>query len=215
MATWSVKPTWKKSIIERQHISKDDNKLVIETGWRWGEFVVYTDDDNPPDIEAGVDIYDCEYETELVETTDGCWEEHEFDECDDEAQEWLEEFFEEGNSWLDLEEHGWIFGDCEMIIDCELTITRINDDGTEGESITTGDPEEAEKILSEITVSKNVPTASWPFSNSNDTTETEYAQFKCLSCDFSTDDIMELTENTNDDSGSFLCPKCGGKVELQ
>ena len=128
MATWSVKPTWKKSIIERQRIKKDDNILVVETGWRWGEFTVYTDDDNPPDIEAGVDIYDCGYESELVETSDGCWEEHDYDEVDDETQAWLEEFFEEGNSWLDLEEHGWLFDDCEMIIDCDLEITKVEED---------------------------------------------------------------------------------------
>ena len=125
MAVWSVKPQWKKSIIERQHLSKDDNEIIIETGWRWGEFHVTTEDDNPPNIEAGVDIYDCGYDAELVETNDGCWEEHDFDDCDEETQEWLEEFFEEGNSWLDLEEHGWSFGDCEMIIDCDMDIEMI------------------------------------------------------------------------------------------
>ena len=125
MAVWSVKPQWKKSIIERQHLSKDDNEIIIETGWRWGEFHVTTEDDNPPNIEAGVDIYACGYDAELVETNDGCWEEHDFDDCDEETQEWLEEFFEEGNSWLDLEEHGWSFGDCEMIIDCDMDIEMI------------------------------------------------------------------------------------------
>ena len=48
-----------------------------------------------------------------------------FDDCDEETQEWLEEFFEEGNSWLDLEEHGWTFDDCEMIIDCDMDIEMI------------------------------------------------------------------------------------------
>jgi hypothetical protein len=79
MATWSVKPAWKKSIIERNYLTKDGNTVMIETGWRWGEFTVETEDDNPPNIEAGVDIYDCGYESELVETDDGCWEEHDFD----------------------------------------------------------------------------------------------------------------------------------------
>lgn len=127
MATWSVKPTFKKSIVERQHMIKDGNVLIVETGWRWGEFHVYTDDDNPPDIEAGVDIYNCDYETELIETTDGCWEEHDMEGCDEETQEWLEEFFEEGNSYFDLEEHGWSFDDCEMIIDCDLEIEKVED----------------------------------------------------------------------------------------
>jgi hypothetical protein len=127
MATWSVKPTLKKSIIERNYLTKDGNTVMVETGWRWGEFHVYTDDDNPPNIEAGVDIYDCEYETELVETNDGCWEEVNTDECDDETTEWIENFFEEGNSWLDLEEEGWNQNECEMIIDCDLEITKVEE----------------------------------------------------------------------------------------
>jgi hypothetical protein len=160
MAEWSVKPTWKKSIIERNYYHKDGNTVMIETGWRWGEFTVYTDDDNPPNIEAGVDIYDCEYETELVETNDGCWEEHDMDECDDETREWLEEFLEE-NSWLDLEEHGWVSYDTEMIIDCDLEIRKVNDDGTYGEPITSDveEPKEAIKLESN---------AKWPFSDTKE-----------------------------------------------
>lgn len=129
MAEWSVKPEWKKSIIERQYMSKGDNRLMVETGWRWGEFIVYTDDDNPPNIEAGVDMYNCDYETELVETSDGCWEEHDYDDCDDETREWLEEFFDEGNSYFDLEGEGWTMDDCEMIIDCDLIIEKVEENG--------------------------------------------------------------------------------------
>lgn len=128
MATWKVEPTFKKSVIERNYMRKGDNVVMVETGWRWGEFLVFTDDDEPPKLEAGVDIYNCDYETELVETTDGCWEDHDFDDCDEETQTWLEEFFEEGNSWLDLEEHGWSQDECEMIIDCELEITKVEDE---------------------------------------------------------------------------------------
>lgn len=207
MATWKVEPTWKKSVIERNYLTKGNNTVMVETGWRWGEFLVYTDDDNPPNIESGVDIYDCGYETELVETFDGCWDDVDYDDCDDESQEWLEEFFDEGNSWLDLEEHGWVQDTCEMIIDCDLEITKINDDDTEGEKIFTGADAETE-----ATKTKLVPNAQWPFSNA---TEPEYAQFKCTNCDFSTDDINELVENTNDDDkGAFLCPKCNSKVDL-
>lgn len=159
MAEWSVKPTWKKSIIERNYLTKDGNRVMIETGWRWGEFTVYTDDDNPPDIEAGVDIYNCDYETELVETSDGCWEEHDFDDCDDETTEWLEEFFDEGNSWLDLEEHGWSQDECEMIIDCDLEITRVDEPG---ETIVTESSQEPKEVL------KLEPKAQWPFVTSNE-----------------------------------------------
>jgi hypothetical protein len=142
---------------------------MIETGWRWGEFLVHTDDDNPPNIEAGVDIYNCEYETELLETWDGCWEDRDYDDCDDETREWLEEFLEE-NSWLDLEEHGWVQDECEMIIDCDLKITRMNDDGTEGEVIMTEQPVSSEidheGWVSTTNTSTPIitnPGAPWPF----------------------------------------------------
>lgn len=165
MAEWSVKPTWKKSIIERQHMTKDGNEIIIETGWRWGEFTVYTEDDNPPKIEAGVDMFDCGYESEMIETSDGCWEEHDFDECDDETREWLEEFFEEGNSYFDLEEHGWIFDDCEMIIDCDLEIRKLLDDGTYSDPVEV-DMSEDEEIVETPEV-KLEPNAKWPFGPSD------------------------------------------------
>lgn len=126
MATWKVTPVWKKSIIERQEWLKDDQRLVVETGWRWGSFEVYTDDDNPPELEPGVDMFDCGYECEMIETNDGCWEEHDYDDCDPETVEWLEKFLEE-NSVFDLEEHDWSPGDCQMIIDCEMSIEKVND----------------------------------------------------------------------------------------
>jgi len=208
MALWSVKPEWKKSVIERNYFIKGDNRLMVETGWRWGEFTVYTDDDNPPNIEAGVDIYNCDYETELVETNDGCWEEIDYDDCDAETEEWLQEFFDEGNSWLDLEEHGWVQDECEMIIDCDLIIERLDDDGNPTGEIVGSDKED-EEVTESI---KLEPGAKWPFSNAP---EPEYAQFRCTECDFSTEDIMDLVDNPNDDDkGAYICPKCNGKVDL-
>ncbi len=133
MAIWSVKPQWKKSIIERQYWSKDDDSFIYETGWRWGEFHVTTEDDNPPDLKPGVDIYNCGYDAELYETTDGCWDECDFDDCSDEAREFLEEFLEE-NSVFDLEEHGWYSNETEMIIDCEMDIEMLEPTGEVEES---------------------------------------------------------------------------------
>ena len=172
MAEWSVKPAWKKSIIERNYYHKDGATIVAETGWRGGEFTVYTDDDNPPDIEAGVDIYDCDYETELVETFDGCWEEVTVD--DEDLEEWLEEFMEE-NSWLDLEEHGWHQGDCEMIIDCDLIIERIDSD----EEIVIHTGQKEEEILNQLEVMTTEAEAKsllenpakWPFENAVEVSE--------------------------------------------
>ena len=167
MADWNVQPSWKKSVIERQHMRKDGNEIIIETGWRWGEFIVTTEDDNPPQIESGVDIYNCDYETELIETFDGCWEEIDMDDVDDETREWLEEFLEE-NSYFDLEEHGWIMDDCEMIIDCDLVIRKVNEDGSLGEPIEVKtDEEEAAELQAFVDEhnSKLKTQAAWPFEN--------------------------------------------------
>lgn len=215
MATWKVEPTYKKSIVERNYLTKDGNTVMVETGWRWGEFLVYTDDDNPPNIEAGVDIYGCEYETELIETSDGCWEDIDYDDCDDETREFLEEFFEEGNSWLDLEcDHGWMQDECEMIIDCDLKITKMNDDNTESDVIIyTGTSDDNDDPV-ELSAVELKPGAAWPFENASE--PVKFAQFKCTNCDFVTEDIMDLVDNPNDDDkGAYLCPKCNSKVDLE
>ena len=167
MAEWSVKPEWKKSIIERNYYHKDGATITAETGWRWGEFIVYTDDDNPPDIEAGVDMYNCDYDTEMVETNDGCWEEVTVD--DEDLEEWLEEFLEE-NSYLDLEEEGWMMGDSEMIFDCDLIIERVDGENAGQVIKTESEPVEVPKL--------DAP-AKWPFGadEDSDTTDEEPAKW--------------------------------------
>jgi hypothetical protein len=127
MPQWSVKPSWKKSLHERQHYHKGENTFIVETTWRWGEFTVTTEDDTPPMISEYEDLYNCGYDCELVECDDGCGEDYDYDECDGETTEWLENYFEEGNSYFDLEEHGWDQGDTEMIISCEPEITKVEE----------------------------------------------------------------------------------------
>ena len=127
MALWKLEPTWKTSLIERIYYIKGDNRFMAETGWRWGEFTVETDDDNEPCIEAGTDLWNCDYTVEMIELTDGCWEEHDMDDCDEETTEWLENFFEEGGSYLDLEDEGWTQTDAEMIIDCDPEFEKLED----------------------------------------------------------------------------------------
>ena len=161
MAIWKITPAWKKSLIERNYLYKDDNRVMVETGWRGGEFTIETEDDRPPVLKPGVDLYSCDYEVELVETFDGCWEDYDFDECDDETREWLEEFFDEGNSWLDLEEHGWIQDECEMIIDCDIVIE--DEEGNVVEQEDSGE-EESSEDKSEQPAKLN-PTAEWPFAS--------------------------------------------------
>lgn len=159
MAKWKVTPLFKKSIIEYNHLEKGDNLFIVETGWRSGEFIVYTDDDNPPDLKSGVDILNCGYESEMVETIDGCWTEYHYDDCDDETREWLENFLEEdGNSFFDLGEHDWVFTDGEFIIDCDMEITKIDDDGSEGETFKTDSDTNVTDTENKLT-----PKATWPF----------------------------------------------------
>ena len=126
MAQWKIEPSWKKSIIERMYFSKDGNTLVVETGWRWGSFECETEDDNPPVINEGDDLWSTGYDVEMIETFDGCWEEHEFHGFTEKQEEKMREWLED-NSFLDLEEKGWINTESEMIIDCEPLIERIED----------------------------------------------------------------------------------------
>jgi hypothetical protein len=124
MATWQIEPSWKKSLAERMHFTKDGKRIIIETGWRWGTFICETEDDTPPVIEEGTDLFDCDYEVEMQETSDGCWEEREFHGFSEEEEEAMEEWLDE-NSWWDLEEEGWDQVDNEMIITCDPVITKI------------------------------------------------------------------------------------------
>ena len=127
MATWNIEPTWKKSLVEVEHYHKDGKTIEYETGWRWGSFTCETEDDNPPDINDGDDLWDCGYDVELVETTDGCWAELRFsDNISDEEREEIEAFIEE-NSYYDLESLGWAQGDTQMFIQCEPEITKVEE----------------------------------------------------------------------------------------
>ena len=145
MAIWSVKPQYKKSIIERQTWCNGGDSFVYETGWRWGEFFVTTEDDKPPVLESGVDIFDCGYEVEMNYTDDGCWDDYDYDDCSDETREKLEEYFDDGGSVFDLEEEGWYNSETQMIIDCDMDIELVD------------------STSEEQPVDDETPKAEWPF----------------------------------------------------
>ena len=72
-------------------------------------------------------MFDCGYDCNDWETTDGWWEDTEVDVSDDTEKEEIEEFLTE-NSVYDLEEKGWVMSDSYMYINCELNIERIDDE---------------------------------------------------------------------------------------
>lgn len=126
MARWKITPSFKKSLAERSFYHKDGKTIIIETGWRSGTFYCETEGSEAPVIEEGADLFDCGYDVEMEETWDGCWEDREFVGLTDEEEEAMNEWLDE-NSFLDLEEEGWIPGDTEMIITCDPVIEFIED----------------------------------------------------------------------------------------
>ena len=127
MALWKIEPTYKKSVIERTTMYKDNKQITEEIGWRWGEFTCETEDDNPPVIEQGVDLYSQGYDVEMQECFDGCWQDYEFEGFTEEEEEKMQEFLDE-NSFSDLESEGWMFGDTEMILACEPSIEKLENE---------------------------------------------------------------------------------------
>jgi hypothetical protein len=128
MATWKIEPTYKKSVVEVMELYKEGvGTIKNELVWRWGEFTLETEDDTPPNISEGVDIFDCGYELSDWSTDDGCSEDYDLDDIDDEEREKIEEFLEE-NSWLDLDGHdGWSFSESYMYIQCPVSVEMIEE----------------------------------------------------------------------------------------
>ena len=128
MATWKIEPTYKKSVVEVMELYKEGvGTIRNELVWRWGEFTCETEDDTPPVLEEGVDLFDCDYDVEMVECTDGCSEDYDLDDIDDEEREKIEAFLEE-NSFLDLDGHdGWNFSESYMYIQCPVSVELIEE----------------------------------------------------------------------------------------
>lgn len=125
MATWIVKPTHKKSILELNYWKKDNKTIVNEIGWRWGEFTIETETDEQPVIDTNTDLFSADFEVSDFSTNDGCWEENRFDGdwSNDEIEE-MEDRLSDDISIYDLENEGWVCETSEMFITCEVEITK-------------------------------------------------------------------------------------------
>jgi len=126
MTTWKVEPTLKKSVVERVYWTKGNKTIINELGWRWGEFIIETEGDDPPVIDEDTDLFGSDFEVADFSTSDGCWEENEFigDWTDDEQEE-MEERLNEEISVYELENEGWICETSEMFITCDVEIKKV------------------------------------------------------------------------------------------
>ena len=133
MPVWKITPTWKKSIVERQYWNKGDDSITYEIGWRWGEFFVRTEGDEPPVINEDTDLL-CSEDFELVDwsTNDGCWEDNEFLGFSEEEQEEIKEaYYNGGAGWLyDDPDHAWQEEDCYVIVLPPYSVEFCEEDGT-------------------------------------------------------------------------------------
>lgn len=121
--SWKVTPTYKKSILERNVWVKGDQEIIQDVWWRWGEFFVSTETDQPPVIEAGDDLMSGDYVLEDWSTDDATSEDLTYD-CDEETEQQVQEFLDEGNSIYDLAEEGWEVSYSEMYIECDVTVEK-------------------------------------------------------------------------------------------
>jgi hypothetical protein len=123
MFIWLVTPKWKKRVIKRELYTKDKQSFVHEVGFLSGIFKVYTEDAIYPNLLKGIDILHCEYETEIVEINDECWERLEYN-CDEPTKCWVEDFLDD-EPLKKINYYGWQLDKKEIIIKCDMNIERI------------------------------------------------------------------------------------------
>ena len=145
--TYVIEPTQKKSVIETTFWSNQETgeRLEIETGWRWGTFVIngLEEDEIAPDDETvvknehGFEVYSyCN--AELDNTNDGCWEymtlyDKDGNSCGDSEEEdnplatrlkeleegWYEDSYSflEESGWYDEDSETWIYGPLDVKVE--------------------------------------------------------------------------------------------------
>jgi hypothetical protein len=139
MAQWRISNYHKKTVEEVEHFiqSEGDGLLTTYNGFRWGEWIITTDGDDPPTFNwhnqrvnlldnPGDDIVD----VELVDMSDGgCWYEVEISGLDEEAENTLRDCLEANGTYelLDRDTDAWQEGDVEWWVAGPIEIT--NDAG--------------------------------------------------------------------------------------
>ena len=99
MAIWNVRPSFKKSILERKSFIKNGERMIVEIPLDWTEFLVLTEDDSPPNIVLGTDLYNFGYECKLAMCTN-----------------YTQDDMIGDNRWLHYTQDGWEHDGHEMIV---------------------------------------------------------------------------------------------------
>lgn len=136
LTEWTVRTYHKKNVSEIEYWVRreGDGRLIVNNGFRWGEWKVYTTDGKPPEFEFtmvpggsndkdSINMLDCSYnnieEVELISMDDGgCWYDIEYEDLSEEEQEELQEFIDENSVWEleEREEDAWYLDETEWWI---------------------------------------------------------------------------------------------------
>lgn len=116
---WKLTTAVKKNVTQTETWSKDGKQFSLIVGWRWGT-AYFSELNQLIDLDQGED--EC-YEihnlgiTEDLELDDGCWTEFDFpDEWSEKERQFIEQLYEGGDFYYELEQAGWY---------CEDTVTRF------------------------------------------------------------------------------------------
>ena len=120
---YRIGPEFKKSSYEVQEYFNGDKKVTCTTIWRYAFFDV--ESDTKPVLNEGDDIYETLDNVEFVESADGDTY-YDYENMTDEEIEKMEEFLNE-YAIYELEEEGWIPGDCTWYFDCPIEIEEIKE----------------------------------------------------------------------------------------
>lgn len=139
MAQWRISNYMKKTVEEVEHFIQSEGSGLLTTynGFRWGEWIITTDSDEPPTFnwynqrvnllaDPGDDIVD----VELVDMRDGgCWYEIEISGLDETEENTLRDWLEANGTYelLDRDADAWHEGDVEWWVAGPIEIT--NDGG--------------------------------------------------------------------------------------
>jgi len=144
MTTFTLRNLYKKSAIETEtwvKVAEGETKgkiVTVETGWRWAEFELTTDDGEIPDLdlvnEGGVNPYHLMgegniEEVEFYSADDGVSFEVESDDLTEEELEVLHEEIEEESHYDVLERQGYVVEETEIVLHGPLVV--FDKDGNE------------------------------------------------------------------------------------